>query len=425
MTDSATRVTGALGPPSGEPSRLDRADLGLLARRTAAQFTTDDVLNLAAGVAFKIFLSIFPTLLAAAAIFSLLNAPADVQSMVDVVGRYLPPSVVSGEDAIVRTTLQDITSTEEGAAGGLALIGVTGGLFTATGAAVSLMRALNRAYSVRERRTAVRLRLIGLVLTAALFVALLTLIGLIVLGPQVRSLLIPEALDSVGVGFLFRTGQFLLAVAVLSVLFAVVYWIAPSRERRAFVWFTPGAAVGVVLMLVASFGFTLYTQTLGTYASSYGALAGVVVLLLWLQLTMLAILVGGEINAEVEALRAERRALRRAAGLETDDDRDSVDPDPGLQRAAAALVDGPPPPRPSTPMTRAVEREDPTTELPVLGLDGRPVTEPTAAPVVAATAAPTPTPAPTGAATRLGAVAGGVMAALVFLGLARRRRRSG
>lgn len=449
MTDSATRVTGALGPPLDEPTKLSRADLGLLARRTLAQFKADDVPGLAAGVAFKIFLSLFPALLAAAGVFSLTNAPGDVQSMTDVLGRYLPPSVVSDEESIVRTTLEEITATEEGAAGGLALVGIAGGLFSATGAAVSLVRALNRAYDVGERRKALKLRLVGLALTVALFLALLTLIGLIVLGPQLRTLLIPEALDSVVIGFLFRAGQFLLAIVVLAVLFAFVYWIGPSRERPAFAWLSPGAAVGVLLMLLASFGFTLYTQTLGNYANSYGALAGVVVLLLWLQLTMLGILAGGEINAEIEALRAERLALRRAAGVESADEGATADPDPGLERAAAALVHGPPPPPPSTPMTRAVEQaqaqtdaedeaaalvggEDRTDELPVLGTDGHPVGAP---PVPSA-----PNPAsPTGVVpdlrrradefqhasttTKLGTLAGGLMAVLVFLGLARRTRR--
>lgn len=453
MTDSATRVTGALGPPLDQPSGLTRADLGLLTRRTLAQFKGDDVPGLAAGVAFKIFLSLFPALLAAAGIYSLTNAPGDVQSLVDVVGRYLP----SEATGIVDETLTQITSTDEGAAGGLAVVGILGGLFSATGAAVSLMRALNRAYDVGERRKVVALRVTGLALTVALFLMLVTLVGLIVLGPQLRDLLIPDALDSPVVGFLFRTGQFLLALAVLGVFFAFVYWIGPSRERPAWAWISPGATVGVLLMLLASFGFTLYTQTLGNYASSYGTLAGVVVLLLWLQLTMLAILAGGEINAEVEALRAERLALRRAAGMLNEGEDETEDPDPLLERAARVLVDGPPPPAPSTPMTRAVAQaeaqaaagaeaadlqnaihrpaspapagsplagEDPTDELPVLAAQGLPVTGAGHGQgVVPELRRRADELQHASTSTKVGTLAGGVMAALVFLGLARRTRR--
>lgn len=301
-------TAGVVEPPLDTPADLSKGDLRRALKRTVREVKEDDVPNLAAGVAFKIFLSIFPSVLAAAAIYGLVREPSEVIALVSRLTSYLPPAATE----LVEQTLLSLTGTDEGAARGLAIAGVVGGLFSATGAAVSLMKALDRAYDCGESRKLLRLRLVGLIITVALFTALATLIGLIVLGPQLREALVPDRLDGQAIGFLFGVGRFVLAAAVLILLFAFVYWIGPDRERPEWQWLSPGAILGVLGWLAISACFTLYTQTLGNYQASYGSLAGVIVLLLWLQLSMLVMLAGAELNAELENVRTERAVSRHA-----------------------------------------------------------------------------------------------------------------
>jgi len=369
-------TNGVLEPPLETPADLSWGDLRKALKRTFPEVKEDDVPNLAAGVAFKIFLSLFPSVLAAAAIYGLVRQPSEVFALVQRLTVYLPPAATD----LIEQTLLSLTQTREGAARGIAIVGVAGGLITSTGAAVSLMRALDRAYDCRESRKLLRLRLVGLVITAALFTALGSLIGLIVLGPQLRRALVPDNLEGRGIQYLFGVGQFLVAAAVLILLFAFVYWIGPDRERPRWQWLSPGAVLGVVGWLAISAAFTFYTQNLGNYQASYGSVAGVIVLLLWLQLSMLVMLTGAELNAELENIREERAADRRATLANA-----TAGPPVGLEQQLSAGL---------APLGSA---RAPTVALPALRV---PLTDRRAKAGVAAA----------------------VMAVLMFLGLARRRR---
>jgi len=390
-----TDAAAAPAQPVDDPTDLTRADYISALKRTIAEIKADDAPSLAAGVAFRMFLSLFPSLFAAVAVFSLVTSQSEI---VDLIGR-LSGVMPSGAIEVIRDPLRDLASTEEGTAGLAAVIGVLAGLFAATSAAVALMKALSRAYNVPETRKLMAARLTALVLVTALIVGLIALIVLMVAGPQLQDAVLP---DFPGwIDFLLGVARLLLALGVLILLFAFVYWIGPNRERPSWAWMSPGALIGVLGWLAVSAGFTLYAQTAGSYDATYGTLAGVVVLLLWLQLSMLMILVGAEFNAEVERIRSTHLAVRAGAGFGLP--APAAVPPAGQDGGAAGA---PSPPGKVEP--RQVERSA-----------AAPATA--TAPVAAGSGSGAGGSSPT---RRKGVITAGLMTVAVFLGLARHRRRS-
>lgn len=308
----ATMIPAASGSMAvDDPTDLDRADYLQAFKNTMKEVKDDDVPGLAGGVAFKIFISIFPSLLAAVAIFGLVMTPADIIDLLGELRGILPGPAIE----LLDNLLTDLTLTKESTAGITAAIGIATGLFAATSAAVSLMKALSRAYDVPETRKIVRQRLIALAITVALVVALVGIVLLLVAGRSLQETLFPAV--PVAFGWALAAARFGLALLLLIVLFAFVFWIGPNRDHPSWVWMSPGALFGVLGWLAVAGGFSLYVRWFGgaSYKATYGTIAGVIVLLLWLQLSMLVILIGAEFNAEVERLRALHLRVREGAGF--------------------------------------------------------------------------------------------------------------
>lgn len=265
------------------------ADLKDIGTSTLAEVKADDVSLLASAVAFRIFLSIFPSLIAAVAIFGLVTEPAEL-------GRLLAQArAVMPGDAF--TLLENaLTKLSDSGTGGVAIAGVAGGLWAANSAAAVLVKALNLAYEVPEGRSFVRLRLVALLITLALFVAMATLMLLLVLGRFLQDWLIPASLEGRGFENVIVVARVGASVLVLILLFAVIYWVGPNRDPRSFKWITPGSVIGVLAWLGLSGVLALYTSRFGNYDATYGTLAGAVVTMLWLQLSMLMLLIGAELN---------------------------------------------------------------------------------------------------------------------------------
>lgn len=281
----------------------DRGELGALGKELGAELKTDDVASLAAAVSFKIVLALFPALLAAVAIYALVADPRDIA---DLAGN-LPEDVtqaVSGQlDEFIR----------QAASGGVAFVGIVAGLWSASSAAVTLNRALSRAYDESDDRKLVAARAAALGVTVALLLALIAISVLLVAGGSIENavletLPLADAARSIA-DFGSTVGRYLSAVLLLMVLFAFIYWIGPDFERRpGWVWITPGAAVAVVTWLLASALFGWYVANFGSYTkadSPYGPLGSAIVFMLWLQLSMFALLLGAEVN-QVLALRVRR-----------------------------------------------------------------------------------------------------------------------
>ena len=265
---------------------------GELLKRTAKETSEDDCLGLAAQLAYYFFLALFPAILfvlALASFFPLTNFIDDIVRVL----RPIAPADVLGflEEQLTRISNAD--------SGGILTIGILGAIWSSSAAVVAIVGSLNRAYDIEEGRPWWKVRLTAIGLTVALAVLVLTSFTLIVAGPTLA-----ERLASLfGFGALFewtwKILQWPLAFFLVAIAVGLVYYFAPDAEQD-WVWITPGAVVGTLLWVIVSLAFKVYVASFADYNATYGAVGGVIVLLLWFYISGLAILVGAELNAEIE-----------------------------------------------------------------------------------------------------------------------------
>jgi membrane protein len=293
MTPPASQTsTGARGVPGGtaeKPNEVPAKGWVQIAKRGWAEAKADNVPLLAAGMAYYAFLAIFPALVAAVLLYGLFADPAQIAEQVNSVGGALP------ED-IRRTITDQITLAEGRGAGWGAVVAILLALFSASGGVGNMMTAINTAYDEEETRGFVKKRGTALLLTLGAIVFFLVVVALVAVLPGVLHLLGTSTLVNVGI----QVVRWLLIVVVITAALAVLYRVAPDRDAPKMRWVSVGAAVATLLWIVASIGFSLYVSNFSSYAKTYGALAGIVILLLWLFITSYAILLGAEINAESE-----------------------------------------------------------------------------------------------------------------------------
>ena len=169
-------------------------------------------------------------------------------------------------------------------------------LWSASAGISNLLTAVNVAYDEEEKRGFVKKRLMSLGLTLAAIVFMVIILGLVAVLPP----LLKAVFGSGALRWLLQIAGWLVMVVLVAVALAILYRLGPDRDAPRMRWVSVGAVVATVIWLVASIGFSIYTSTFGNYAKTYGVFAGIVVLLFWLWLTMYAILLGAEINAEAE-----------------------------------------------------------------------------------------------------------------------------
>ncbi len=261
-------------------------------KRSKGQVKDDHVSLLAAGVAFRFFLALFPGLIAALSIYGLVADPDKVREQVESVLSAVPEEART----IVTDQLSSVASGSGGALGFATIISLLAAIYSASSGMNGLIEAVNVAYDEKETRGFLRLRGLALLLTLGAIVFLVLAVGLIAV--------LPPILSSVGLGgaasVLITIGRYAGLVLLFIVTLAVVYRYAPDRENPRFSWVGVGALTATVLWILGSVAFGLYVQLFGSYNKTYGALAGVVILLLWLFLTAFVVLLGAEVNSEAE-----------------------------------------------------------------------------------------------------------------------------
>ena len=265
-----------------------------LVRATFKRASGNRVSVLSAAVAFRIFLALVPSLLAGVAIFSLFIDPGDLQDLVDSLARVVPAESLEFIEAELQQTVNTAASS------GVALVAIAISIYAAMSGASALVAALNAVWGVKETRNFVVQKLIALAITAGLMLTLLGGFVLVVVGPPIVRALLPEVLESGLTPLLIGVGRLVVASVLLMTFFAFALWIAPNRGRTRFRWITPGAIVGVVGWLLLSFGFNFYVSTFGGYSATYGVFAGIIILLVWLQLSFTVLLMGAELDVELE-----------------------------------------------------------------------------------------------------------------------------
>ena len=280
------------------------SDAWTVLRRALASARDDGVPTTAQALAYSLFLSIPATMLVLLGVFSL---AADVDTIERLVDR--AETVIPGEAA---TLLRDsLERSAEATSTGIVVtaLGLTLALWTTTSAATTLMKGLNLTFGSEDRRGFAHTRLAALVIVVLLALGAALVLGLLVLGPHLQGW-IGDAIGAPrATGWVWWIAQWPILIAGLLFAFAVVLYLGPDAEQR---WqhVVPGAAAAVIVWLAASGAFALYAANFGSYEKSWGTLTAVVVTLVWLWLTSAALLLGGEINAEVQRLMRERRTAR-------------------------------------------------------------------------------------------------------------------
>jgi membrane protein len=265
---------------------------GTLFKRTFNETLADDVLNLAAQQAYYFFFALFPALLALISIASFFPVHNLVDEVVQRMSTVAPQDVIE----IVKNQLVEISRTN---AGGLLTFAFLLTLWSSSAAVVSLSGTLNTAYDITEGRPWWKVRLVAIGLTIGLAFFILVSMTLIVAGPTIAE----RVADAMRLGPVFEWGwkilQWPLVFALVATAIALVYYFAPDAEQD-WVWITPGSVLATVLWVVISLGFKVYLARFGSYNETYGTIGGVMVLLLWFYLSGIALLVGAELNAEIE-----------------------------------------------------------------------------------------------------------------------------
>lgn len=263
-----------------------------LLRRTFNETVADDVLNLAAQQAYYFFFALFPALLALIAFASFFPVANLTDELFRLLGGVMPTEVIK----MITTQLDEISKQN---AGGLLTFAFLVTVWSSSGALVSMCSTLNAAYDITESRPWWKVRLIAIGLTVGLSVFILTSMTLVIGGPWLAD----KIANVAGLGRAFTLTwmilQWPLVFALVATGIALIYYYAPDAEQQ-FVWITPGSVLATLLWLVISLAFKVYIANFGSYTETYGVIGGVMMLLLWFYLSGIAILIGAELNAEIE-----------------------------------------------------------------------------------------------------------------------------
>jgi membrane protein len=289
-TDPGAVDDGQQGRQADAPQEIPPKGWLAIAKRTGKEVKADQVPLLAAGVAFYTLLSLFPAIIAGVSIYGLVADPETVRDQIDRLTNLLSPETAT----IVGQQIRQVTGGAGGALGVATVVGILTALWSASSGMKALITGVNLAYDETESRKFVKLRGLAIVLTLGAMV-LLAVAGAAIAGfPPIADEL-PVVLQWV-VSIL----RFVLLAALLVLGLAVLYRYAPDRDEPRWTWVSWGSGVATVVWILASIGFSIYVNSFGNYNKTYGALAGIIILMFWLYLTAVIVLVGAELNTEME-----------------------------------------------------------------------------------------------------------------------------
>ncbi len=279
---------------NGEARRSSSASWSGVVRRTIAEFREDNLTDWAAALTYYGVLSIFPALLVLAAILGLLGRSA-TQPLLENAEAFTPGAATD----ILKSALENMQRSR-GAAGIALVVGVAAALWSASGYIAAFMRAANIIWDVEEGRPLWK----RLPLRIAVTVALLVLLAATALAVLLTGPLAERAGKLLGVGdtavTVWDIAKWPVLLAVVAFMFSLLYYAAPNVRQPEFRWLSPGSVLAVVVWIAASAAFAAYVATFASYNRTYGAVAGLIVFLVWLWISNIALLLGAELNAEIE-----------------------------------------------------------------------------------------------------------------------------
>jgi len=265
-------------------------------KRTVKEFGDDAITDRAAALTYYAVLSIFPALIAIVSLVGLFGDPQRTTDALTDIVRDVGPDTAANTFA---GPIEQVTA-NRGAAGVLLVVGLATAIWTAAGYVGAFTRAANAIYEVDEGRPFWKLRPLQLAITLAMITMLaLLVIALVLTGPLARAVG-----DAIGVGdtavTVWGIAKWPVLALVVAAMFATLYYASPNVRLPGVRWITPGGLLAVAIWLLASAAFAFYVSNFGSYDRTYGTLGGVVTFLVWLWLGNIAVLLGVELNAELE-----------------------------------------------------------------------------------------------------------------------------
>jgi membrane protein len=282
--------------------------------RTWSEASDDNVGFLAAGIAFYAFLAFVPLLASVVLVYGLAADPKTVAEHIGKLFATLPRDAA----ALIADQLKSLTASPKSAKGLSLAVALALAVYGASKGASGIVIGLNIAYEVKESRGFVKTTALALAMTVGGLIVLLIAVAAISASAAIEDLL---PFSSPFVHFLLQAAFWAAAALTVAIGLAAIYRFAPNRPEAPWVWVSPGSAAATLLWLVGTIGFGLYVSHFGNYNATYGSLGGVVVFLTWLYLSAYILLMGGELNSELErqqkidAGAAAEAAPRPAAAL--------------------------------------------------------------------------------------------------------------
>jgi membrane protein len=282
--------------PDG-PTDLPKRSWWHTLKRTISEFRDDNLTDWAAALTYYGVLAMFPALLALVSILGLFGE-STTQGLIDNLANMAP----SPANEILTSAIENITSSQ-GSAGLAFALGIAGALWSASGYVGAFSRASNSIYEVEEGRPFWKLKPWQIAITAVMVVFLAaSALAVVISGP-----LAEQVGDLIGAGEAAVTAwdiaKWPVIALVVVTMFAILYWAAPNVRQPSFRWISPGGIVALLLWIIASAAFAFYVANFGSYNATYGSIAGVIIFLVWLWITNVAMLLGAELNAELERSR--------------------------------------------------------------------------------------------------------------------------
>ena len=272
-----------------------------LGRRVWGEIQEDEVFGRAAELSYYFLLALFPLLLFLTSLFGWFAG--ENTELRDSLFKYLAAVLPGEASQLVSKTVTDVT---QGSGGGKLSFGILATLWAASNGMGAILDALNVAYEVKETRPWWKTRVVAVGLTFALALLIIGALVLVLYGHNIGDAVAARLGLGAAFALTWKILQWPIVLAFVLLGFACIYFFAPDLRDQDWKWVTPGSALGVAIWLLVSFGFRTYLQFFNSYSATYGSLGAVIVLMLWFYFTGIAILVGGEINSEVENEMAKR-----------------------------------------------------------------------------------------------------------------------
>ena len=282
------------------PWKLGGLSVMELGRRLWPESQKDELLGRAAQLSYYALLALFPALIFLTALMGLFSVESFMPELMSYLRNVLPADALS----MVERFLSQVA---EGSGANILSLGALGALWASSSGVTAIMDALNVVYGVQEdRRPFWRVRLIAIVLTIGLAGFVILSLGLVLYGPTIGRWVADRLGFGVAFTWMWNVIQWPIIAGLMLIVVAAIYHMCPDRRYKRWDWITPGSLFAVVMWLVVSLGFKAYVDNFSDYNKVYGSIAGVIVLMLWFYWSGMVLLLGGEINAEIEKAEAER-----------------------------------------------------------------------------------------------------------------------